>query len=112
MKIADWDGFKQRKREAKKRGKLLGLGIANYVESSIGSPKERTEITVKPDGVVDVVIGTQPSGQGHETSFAQVVADLIARAASRRSTSSSATPTSSASAAARTPAARCATPAR
>ena len=42
------DGFKQRKREAKKRGKLLGLGIANYVESSIGSPKERAEITVKP----------------------------------------------------------------
>ncbi len=78
MKIADWDGFKQRKRDAKKRGKLLGLGLSNYVESSIGSPKERTEITVKPTGVVDVVIGTQPSGQGHETSFAQVVADLIA----------------------------------
>src|SRR6185295_4176701 len=36
MKIADWDGFKQRKREAKKRGKLLGLGLAHYVESSIG----------------------------------------------------------------------------
>src|SRR3954447_8767819 len=77
MKIADVDGFKKRKKEAKKRGKLLGLGISPYVESSIGSPKERTEITVKPNGVVDVVIGTQPSGQGHETSFAQVVADLI-----------------------------------
>jgi len=78
IKIADAEGFKQRKREAKKRGRLLGLGIAPYVESSIGSPKERTEITVRPNGVVDVVIGTQPSGQGHETSFAQVVADLIA----------------------------------
>ena len=78
MKIADVDGFKQRKREAKKRGKLLGLGISNYVESSIGAPKERAEITVKPDGTVDCVIGTQPSGQGHETSFAQVVADLMA----------------------------------
>jgi carbon-monoxide dehydrogenase large subunit len=78
LKIADVEEFKQRKREAKKRSKLLGLGIAPYVESSIGSPKERTEITVKPNGVVDVVIGTQPSGQGHETSFAQVVADLIA----------------------------------
>src|SRR3954470_15403269 len=77
MKIADVDGFKQRKREAKKRGRLLGLGLSNYVESSIGSPRERTEITVKPNGVVDVVIGTQPSGQGHETSFAQVVADLM-----------------------------------
>jgi len=78
MRIADWDGFKQRKREAKKRGKLLGLGLSNYVESSIGSPRERTEITVKPTGVVDLVIGTQPSGQGHETSFAQVAADLLA----------------------------------
>jgi carbon-monoxide dehydrogenase large subunit len=78
LDIADADGFKQRKREAKKRGRLLGLGIAPYVESSIGSPKERTEITVRPTGMVDVVIGTQPSGQGHETSFAQVVADLIA----------------------------------
>jgi carbon-monoxide dehydrogenase large subunit len=77
MRIADWTGFKQRKKEAKKRGKLLGLGMANYVESSIGAPKERTEITVTPNSVVNVVIGTQPSGQGHETSFAQVVADLI-----------------------------------
>ncbi len=40
--------------------------------------RSATQITVKPNGVVDVVIGTQPSGQGHETSFAQVVADLIA----------------------------------
>jgi len=77
LDIADVEGFKQRKREAKKRGRLLGLGIAPYVESSIGSPKERTEIKVRPNGVVDVVIGTQPSGQGHETSFAQVVADMI-----------------------------------
>src|SRR5207237_4022656 len=69
MKIADWDAFKQRKREAKKRGKLLGLGMSNYVESSIGAPKERTEITVKPNGTADVVIGTQPSGQGREARF-------------------------------------------
>jgi carbon-monoxide dehydrogenase large subunit len=78
MEIANWQGFKERKRAAKKRGRLLGLGLANYVESSIGAPRERTEITVRPEGKVDVVIGTQPSGQGHETSFAQVVADLIA----------------------------------
>ncbi len=77
LRIADVDGFKQRRREAKKRGRLLGLGIANYVESSIGSPRERAEITVRPEGRVDVVIGTQPSGQGHETSFAQVAADLL-----------------------------------
>ena len=78
MRLADWDGFKSRRREAKKRGKLLGLGLANYVESSIGAPKEQTRINVRPDRRVEVVIGTQPAGQGHETSFAQVIADLIA----------------------------------
>src|SRR5262245_50278623 len=77
MQIADWQGFEQRRREAKKRGKLLGRGLANYVESSIGAPNEQARITVRPEGRVDVVIGTQPSGQGHETSFAQVVSDLM-----------------------------------
>jgi carbon-monoxide dehydrogenase large subunit len=76
MRLADWDGFAARRREAKKRGKLLGRGLANYVESSIGAPREQARITVHADGV-DVVIGTQPSGQGHETSFAQVVSDLL-----------------------------------
>ena len=52
-------------------------GSPNYVESSIGAPNEQARITVRPEGRVDVVIGTQPSGQGHETSFAQVVADLL-----------------------------------
>ena len=77
MEIADWKGFPARRREAKKRGKLLGLGLANYVESSIGAPIEETRIKIWPEGRVDVVIGTQPSGQGHETSFAQVVSDLL-----------------------------------
>jgi carbon-monoxide dehydrogenase large subunit len=76
LKISDFAGFEARKREAAKRGKLLGHCVAPYVESSIGSPRERTDIIVKPTGV-DVVIGTQPSGQGHETSFAQVAADLM-----------------------------------
>ena len=77
MKIADWSGFEARRRSAAARGKLLGLGLSNYVESSIGSPRERAEITVTPAGRVKVVIGTQPSGQGHETSFAQVVSSLL-----------------------------------
>ncbi|HEY6994699.1 MAG TPA: xanthine dehydrogenase family protein molybdopterin-binding subunit, partial [Xanthobacteraceae bacterium] len=78
MDVADWKGFEARRREAAKRGKLLGRGLANYVESSIGAPNEQARITVRPQGRVDVVIGTQPSGQGHETSFAQVVSDLLA----------------------------------
>jgi aerobic carbon-monoxide dehydrogenase large subunit len=77
MEIADWKGAAARRRDARRRGRLLGLGVANYVESSIGAPKEQAQIKVRPDGRVDVVIGTQPSGQGHETSFAQVVSDLL-----------------------------------
>jgi aerobic carbon-monoxide dehydrogenase large subunit len=77
MEIADWKGFAARRREAKRRGKLLGRGLANYVESSIGAPREQARIKVQPEGRVDVVIGTQPAGQGHETSFAQVISDLI-----------------------------------
>ena len=76
LALADWAGSAQRRAEARTRGKLLGLGFANYVESSFGSPKERADIIVKPDGI-EVVIGTQPAGQGHETSFAQVTADLL-----------------------------------
>ena len=82
MQIADWDGFAARRREAKRRGRLLGRGLANYVESSIGAPREQARIEVRPQDEsgparVDVVIGTQPSGQGHETSFAQVISDLL-----------------------------------
>src|SRR6202044_1461586 len=82
MALADWKGFPARRRAAKKRGRLLGLGLANYVESSIGAPREQARITVQPQDSagparVDVVIGTQPAGQGHETSFAQVVSDLL-----------------------------------
>jgi len=77
MEIADWKCFAARRRDAKRRGKLLGRGLANYVESSIGAPREQARIKVQPEGRVDVVIGTQPSGQGHETSFAQVISDLL-----------------------------------
>jgi carbon-monoxide dehydrogenase large subunit len=77
LRIADVAGFEARRQEAARRGRRLGLGIANYVESSIGAPRERAEVTVRPERRIDVVIGTQPSGQGHETSFAQVMADLL-----------------------------------
>ncbi len=77
MALFHWQDVETRRAEAKARGKILGVGLANYVESSIGTPKERAEITVSPDGGIEVVIGTQPSGQGHETSFAQVVADML-----------------------------------
>jgi aerobic carbon-monoxide dehydrogenase large subunit len=78
MRIANWEGFAARRYEAEARGRLRGLGLANYVESSIGAPRERSEITVTSAGRVEVVIGTGASGQGHETSFAQVISMLLA----------------------------------
>lgn len=77
MQLAGWDNISERRMDARKRGKRLGVGFAAYVESSIGTPWEQAKITVKPEGTVEVVIGTQPSGQGHETSFAQVAADWL-----------------------------------
>jgi carbon-monoxide dehydrogenase large subunit len=77
IEAADWKGFAARKRESKKRGKLRGIGISNYLETPVGIPHERVEVTVLPTGKVELAVGTQSTGQGHETSFAQVMADLL-----------------------------------
>ena len=74
---ADWKGFAARKRELKRRGKLRGIGISNYVETPVGIPHERVEVTVLGTGTVELAVGTQSTGQGHETTFAQVMADLL-----------------------------------
>jgi carbon-monoxide dehydrogenase large subunit len=73
--LADWSGFEARRAEARRRGRYRGIGIANYLEINTGVPRERAEITVQPEGRIDVVIGTLSAGQGHETSFAQLIAE-------------------------------------
>ena len=73
--LADWAGFEARRAEARRRGRHRGIGIANYIELNTGVPRERAEITVRPDGRIDVVLGTLSAGQGHETSFPQLVAE-------------------------------------
>ena len=72
---ADWKGFAARKRESKKRGKLRGIGISNYLETPVGIPHERVEVTVLGTGKVELAVGTQSTGQGHETSFAELEED-------------------------------------
>ena len=74
---AGWAGFPARRAEARQRGRLRGIGVANYVEVTSGNPRERAEITVRPDGVVELVMGTMDSGQGHATSFAQLVTEFL-----------------------------------
>ena len=77
LALGDWNGFPERKAQARKRGMLRGIGVANYVDTATGIPRERAELTVHPDGSVDVIIGTISNGQGHETSFAQLVREWL-----------------------------------
>ena len=77
VELADWDGFEERRHAARARGRLRGIGIANYVEAPVGAPRERVVLTVRPERVVEIATGTQSTGQGHETTFAQVAAELL-----------------------------------
>ncbi len=76
LDMADWNGFPKRRAAARKRGRLRGIGIVNYVETPVGMPHERVAVKVSPERV-DLSVGTQSSGQGHETSFRQVMADQL-----------------------------------
>jgi aerobic carbon-monoxide dehydrogenase large subunit len=71
------DNFGERRREAAARGRLRGLGTACFLETSRGTPGERAEIRFAADGKVELVLGTQSNGQGHETSYPQIAADLL-----------------------------------
>jgi len=77
MELGDWKGFKKRRAEARKRKRLRGIGLCSYLETTGGYPRERADITVQPQGKVDVVVGTLSSGQSHETTFAQCVAEWL-----------------------------------
>src|SRR5258708_18191891 len=74
---AEWTSFPQRRKASRRAGLLRGIGGANYIEAPVGAPYERVLLTVKADGEVEMICGTQSSGQGHETVFAQVAADLL-----------------------------------
>ena len=77
LALADWQGFATRWAESRARGMLRGIGFANYIEATSGFPRERAEVTVAPEGRVELVIGTMNSGQGHETSFAQLLTEWL-----------------------------------
>ena len=74
LEAADWKGFPARQREAVAAGKRRGIGLAYYLEATGGSDSERAEIRFTADGLVDVYVGTQSSGQGHETAYVQLTA--------------------------------------
>ena len=72
--VADWAGFAGRKAEAAKRGLRLGRGMAYYVEiAGGGGTEEHADVRVAADGHIEMAVGTQSNGQGHETVYAQVL---------------------------------------
>ena len=90
LKAADWAGFEARRREAAARGKLRGIGISTYVEACGVAPSqvagalgaraglyEVANVRVHPTGSVTILTGTHSHGQGHETTFAQIVAEQL-----------------------------------
>jgi len=77
LALADWAGFETRRAEARRRGRYRGIGVANYLELNTGFSRERAHITVRPEGCVELVLGTLSSGQGHATSFAQLLVEWL-----------------------------------
>jgi carbon-monoxide dehydrogenase large subunit len=77
LKTMDWAGFETRRAAAKKAGKQRGIGMAYYLEATGGAPTERAEIRFAKDGFVDVYVGTQSTGQGHETAYVQLTVDQL-----------------------------------
>src|SRR6185437_9307555 len=90
MDTADVKGFNKRKRESARNGKLRGLGYSTYIEACGIAPSqavgslgcgvglwESAEVRVNPTGSVEVLTGSHAHGQGHETTFAQVVAERL-----------------------------------
>ncbi len=77
LAASEWQSFPARKAEARARGRLAGIGLANHISGPVGAPIERTTVRVLGNGKVEATVGTQSSGQGHETSFAQIMADLL-----------------------------------
>ena len=75
LKRADADGFAARKAQSAARGKLRGFGLSTYIEQCGGGFDEMAEVRFDSSGAVTVIVGSQSSGQGHQTAYAQLVAD-------------------------------------
>jgi aerobic carbon-monoxide dehydrogenase large subunit len=77
LSLADWDGFPARRAESRRRGKLRGIGIANPIEKAAGPGQEFAEIRFHPSGNVTLLMGSKNQGQGHETTFKQVLSEKL-----------------------------------
>jgi carbon-monoxide dehydrogenase large subunit len=75
MEVGEWKDFGKRAKAAKKQGLVRGIGLASYVEVCGTMGEETAQVLLDPNGDVSVLIGTQSSGQGHQTAYAQIVAE-------------------------------------
>ena len=75
--LADHAGFAVRCADSRSRGRLRGIGVACFLETARGAPNEGAEIRFGADDVITILVGTQSNGQGHETSYPQIAADLL-----------------------------------
>jgi carbon-monoxide dehydrogenase large subunit len=83
LDIANFGGFGARAAEAKSRDVLRGFGIATYIEACGGNGPDTATISLDKDGTIRLHVGTQTTGQGHDTSFSQIIADHLAVAPER-----------------------------
>ncbi len=74
---ADIAGFPARRAASAARGMLRGLGFACHIKGTGGNPHENVELRFEPDGTISLITGTQTIGQGHETTFPQILADRL-----------------------------------
>ncbi|MDP2294651.1 MAG: xanthine dehydrogenase family protein molybdopterin-binding subunit [Pseudolabrys sp.] len=77
QEMVDWDGFRKRAAQSRRAGKLRGIGLASYIEACGSNGPETAHVTLDRDGGVTVLIGSQSTGQGHATSYAQLVAERL-----------------------------------
>jgi aerobic carbon-monoxide dehydrogenase large subunit len=77
---ADWAGFERRLARSRKAGRLRGIGIATYIEACGNNGPDTARVRLDADGGVTVLAGTQSTGQGHATAYAQIVADHLSLA--------------------------------
>jgi carbon-monoxide dehydrogenase large subunit len=77
LAYADLMGFADRRRDSERRGCLRGIGVAYHIKGTGGSPEENVDIRFEDDGTVSLITGTQHIGQGHETTFPQILAHRL-----------------------------------
>ena len=76
-RMADTEGFAARRDESTARGRLRGIGYANLLEACGAGIADRTEITCRADGTIEVRLGSMSNGQSHETVYPQILAEML-----------------------------------